>query len=31
MNRVMKIVGTDALFDLFSDKKRMYELCRLVQ
>jgi hypothetical protein len=27
----MKIVGTDALFDLFRDKKRMYELCRLVQ
>ncbi|MGI6122436.1 MAG: transposase [Saccharofermentanales bacterium] len=31
MNRVMKIVGTDALFDLFRDKKRLYELCRLVQ
>jgi hypothetical protein len=31
MNRVMKIVGTDALFALFHNKKRMHELCRLVQ
>jgi hypothetical protein len=31
MNRVMKIVGMDALLDLFSDKKRMRELCLMVQ
>ena len=31
MNRVMRIVGTDALLDLLRDKKRMHELCRLVQ
>ncbi|MGI6121138.1 MAG: hypothetical protein GX260_08620 [Tissierellia bacterium] len=27
----MKIVGTDALLDLLHDKKRMYNLCQMVQ
>ncbi|HHW93465.1 MAG TPA: hypothetical protein GX734_03105 [Clostridiaceae bacterium] len=31
INRVMIIVGTDALLDLLYDKKSMHELCRLVQ
>lgn len=31
MNRVLKIVGMEALLGLLRDKKRMYKLCRMVQ